>query len=96
MKGTVVAETAQIEFQTLGLDQPLIWRIVDDEMGKVRLACHRTQGCKFRHGEAGEIERVRMRIGHALEDRSFRAVEAADLAAKLGQIKVGHGQGLAP
>ena len=68
----VVAEAREIKFQRLRLEQPTLRRIVDDEMGEVRLAGDRAEAGEFRRGETGGVERLGMRVRHALEQRFCR------------------------
>ena len=67
VKGALVAEAGEIELERLRLDQPAARHVVDHQMGEIRLAGDRAKAGEFRRGEAGDIIRVAMRIGHAVE-----------------------------
>ena len=68
----VVAEAREIKLQRFRFEQPALRRIVDDEMGEVGLAGDRAEAGEFWRGEAGGIERVAVRVRHALEQRICR------------------------
>ncbi len=63
VEGAVIAKACEIKFQRLRLDQPFARHIVDDEMGKIRLAGDRAERREFRCCEARSIVSIRMRIG---------------------------------
>ena len=58
VKGPVIPEARQIELQRLRLEDPFVWRVVDDQMGEIGLAGDRADGREFRRGEARDVIRV--------------------------------------
>src|SRR6202044_4285044 len=65
MEGAVIAEAGEIKLQRLRFDNPSVRRIVDDQMRKIGLPCHRTHRRELGRGEAGDIIRIGVRIGDA-------------------------------
>ena len=55
MEIPMVAETEQVQFQTLALDHPHVRNITDPDLGKVRLSRDRTQAREFRAVEPHPI-----------------------------------------
>src|SRR5262245_22645163 len=86
MEGTVIAERAEIELQGLRLDEPSLRNIVDDEMSEVGLTSHRAKRGEFWRGEARDVSRVGMRIGHTLEHRRFGARRQVGMGAELRHV----------
>ncbi len=58
---------AEVELQRFAFDQPVARHVVDDEMGEVGLARHRAERGELGRGEAGDVVRVGVRVGDALE-----------------------------
>ena len=69
VEGAVIAEAVQIKLERFRFHQPSPRHVVDDQSGEIRLAGDRAHRGEFREGEAGDVVRVRMRIGHAVEHR---------------------------
>ena len=85
VEGAVVAELAEIELQRLGLDQPLVRRVVDHQMGEVGLAGDRAERGEFRRGEAGDIIRVAVRVRRPVEGFCVRRLGNARGFAEMGE-----------
>ena len=85
VEGAVIAETGQIQLQALGLDQPVARRIVDDDVGKVRLGRNRAQAGELRGREPGKVKRPRMGVGHPLQLGRFRTGGLDGVLAELVQ-----------
>src|SRR5690606_24947729 len=86
MEGAVVSERGEKQLQGLGLDQPGVGNVVDDEVREVRLPRDGAQGSEFRHGEASDVVRVDMRVGYPLELGCFGRVGCTGRLAKLGEM----------
>ena len=84
----MIAEAGEVGLQALGLHQPLAWRIVDHEMGKVRLAGDRADGGEFRRHEARQVQCAGVRVLHTLQLRLFRALRLGGLLAELAEVLV--------
>ena len=85
MEGTVVPEGGQIELQALGLDQPVGRRIVDDDVGEVRLARHRAQAGELGGREPGKVQGPGVGIGHPLQLGRLGAGGLDGVLAELAQ-----------
>lgn len=84
----VVPKAGEVELQRLGLDEPLVRHIVDDEMRKVRLACHRANGGEFWARETREILGTFVRIGHAFQRRIQRGLRRFGSRTQLRKARV--------
>ena len=65
MKGPVIAETEQIQFQALAFHHFYIGNIIDVDGGEIRLAGDRTEAGKFRTVEAHPVIIVRCLLVNA-------------------------------
>jgi hypothetical protein len=74
VEGAVVAEAVHVELQGLGFDEPGTRHVIDHQNREVRLSGDRAERGEFRHGEAREVIRVRMRVRHPVELRGFRRI----------------------
>ena len=68
----VVAEGGEEQLQRLRFNEPVLGRVVDDEVREIGLAGHRAQAGELGRGEAGDVVGIRVRIWHALERRLVR------------------------
>src|SRR5579864_3807858 len=85
VKGAVIAERTKVKLQRLALDEKAARHIVDDEMREIRLPRDRTKRGEFGTGEAHQVHRTWMRIGHFLQRRAFRRCRETRLGAELRQ-----------
>ena len=68
----MVAKRAQEQLERLGFDNRLSGRIVDHQMGKIRLPGDRTERSELRRGKARQIQLAGARIGDIVEHRFLR------------------------
>ena len=68
VKGAVVAETPQVQFQRFAFHQSFGRCIINDKMGKVGLSSHGADRSKFRHGEAGQVQGSGTGVGDTFQD----------------------------
>src|SRR5262249_2425442 len=85
----LVAEGEEIELQRLALDDPVLGRVVDDQVREIGLAGDRTERREFGAGEADRVEPILVRIGHALQHRFLRRGRDRRLMAELLQALIG-------
>src|SRR5262249_56600946 len=88
MKGAMIAEAVEIEFQRFRFDQPSIRDVINHERGEIRLTRDRAERGKFGKRKARHKIRARMRVAHAIEHRSSGGSRDWCRTAKLG--RVGH------
>ncbi len=86
MEGAMIAERGKIELQRFRFDQPSVRQIIDDDMGEVGLAGDRAEAGELRHRKPGDIVRIRMRIGDAIEPRFVRRCWKRDFAAEKRRV----------
>ena len=92
VKGAVVAKASEIKLQRLRLDQPFGGDIVDDDMREIWLARHRAERGELRRGEAHQIGRVLVRVGHEVEFSLVRRSRQRGLPAEQrgALMRLGH------
>src|SRR6478672_5895295 len=71
VEAAMIAESAQEQLQALALDDRLARRIVDHDMGEVRLAGHRAERGELGRGEAYQIKLAAPWVRHIIEHRLF-------------------------
>src|SRR5215218_1891566 len=67
MKTAVVPERAKEQLQAFALDDRLGGRIVDHQMGEVRLSGHRAERRELRRREPHHVQGARPRVGHIVQ-----------------------------
>jgi hypothetical protein len=87
VEGAVVAERGEEQLERFRFDQQRVGRIIDDDMGEIRLPGDGTQRGEFRAGEAHDRRRpVAARERHRFQDRMIGAVWRLDPGAELGKF----------
>jgi hypothetical protein len=56
MEGLIVSEAVQEQLERLRFYQIVLWDVVDDDVGKVWLTCHRTQTRELDTGKPDTVE----------------------------------------
>src|SRR4029078_986812 len=69
MEAFMVAERAEKQLEAFALDDRLGRRIVDDEVGEIRLAGDWAQRGEFRRREAHQVERTCLGVRYVIEPR---------------------------
>ena len=89
MKARMIAEAGQIQLKRLALDDASFRHIVDHQMREIGLTGDRADIREFGCGEADQIARDGVRIGHAFKDCGFRGGRHVAGAAQLAQGLIG-------
>jgi len=98
MERPVVTITPQQQLQRFALHQPLIRRVVDDKVRKIRLTRYRAQRRELGYRESREVGCSGMRIGDSFQARVVRCRRPLPRRTQQRQVVVflilGHRDGL--